>query len=643
MRSSLHILWVVTAALSVGCGPIEVTDAGEGPEVSSECVTNTRGDCVLSSETCSADAIEVRENGVTCATCEEESGDVEICGATIEARCVEQENAFGDSCQRCVTDDGQILYDDCYGANARVDGLICESAGVAVEAPEDMQAPEDPDEEPAPPVIDETTECEVCRDESGQVVSTRCAPVADECTETESAGRLCVECRTDGVVVYRKCEPLEIDPRVCVTYADEDGVCIDCYGQDDELLTHECVVGGNTLGYCEDERTPEGYVCSRCFSTAGLLLEESCYFEPPTAERCQELVYTDQSCLACISEFGELVSLECWATNCEPSPNGDVACPEPEPCELIFNDAGVLCRICPTVVDGIFVEESQCVGPSQLTCYVEVNIVEGSDGADPNSPDAALIEQRCHVCFDETQTEVYRQCEDVGTAPPPVCEVYTNFAGDLCETCFDPATGSTFYSSCAGESVCYEEPSADGEVCITCYDSQTGEIIDSSCGIDVCSTASGLPVLDENGAAVKHPTTEAHVELIADCSMCGDDASNTLDTSCVVTNACVDPTTGDPGLWPGPNGCANLVVLWMEVPQCERAWGDGAQGMDEALRIIAWGATDLGVLFHGVTLTPSVGEDCEACSCAAGTRLDVYVDETLAESLLSANVGFSAN
>jgi hypothetical protein len=637
-RLNLMTATLVMALLGSACtdGPPDVTDNDAGEFV--DCVQNAVGGCVLDSEACSADTIAARGDGMTCATCTDESGDVEICGASIEARCVQQENAFGDACQRCVTDDGQILYDDCFGPNAQTDDLLCESAG--------LSGPMNPEDPEGPPslVIDETTECEVCRDANGQVVSTRCAPVADSCAEIEVAGRMCLECTTDGVVIYRKCDPLDIDPRFCVSYADDDGICVDCYGQNDELLTHECVVGGTGISYCEDERTPEGYVCSRCYGTSGLLLEEQCYFSPPSALRCQELIFTDQTCVACVGEVGELLSLDCYSNGCAESPDENAACPPPAPCEMIFGDDGSICRVCSTMQDNERVEELQCIDQGGLVCFEEVNYVEGSDG-DPNAPDGALIAQHCVVCFDE-EVEVYRSCEDVGVAPPPVCEYYDNFAGELCETCFDQQTGDVVYSSCSGAPVCYDETDADGQLCTTCYDSLSGDIVESSCGAQVCSGVAGLVVTDIDGQPVKHPGTETHVELLADCSMCNGNTDADQLTTCSVVNACVDPATGAPGVMPDPTQqCGNLVNVSLDVVQCGRPWGDGYADIDEAMRIIAWGAVDIGVLFHSATLSWSAagGEMCEACDCLSGQRLDVVVDEASVGALLNAPFGFVLN
>jgi hypothetical protein len=624
---------LLLGSLGAACtdGPVDVgnLDAGE----SRGCVENTAGGCVLDSEACSADRISVRANGETCASCTSESGDVEICGATIYARCVEQENAYGDACQRCVTDDGQILYDDCYGQNARAENLVCESAGLVA-----TPNPDSPDG-PSEPVVDDTTECEVCRDAQGQVVSTRCAPVADECSFVEVAGRMCIDCTADGVVVYRKCDPLDIDPRFCVSYGDDDGVCIDCYGQNDELLTHECVLGGLGVALCEDVRTPEGYVCSRCYSTAGFLLEEQCYFSPPSALRCQELYFTDQTCIACVGEAGELLSLACYTNGCDQ--NAD--CPPPAPCEMFFGDDGSVCRTCTSDQNGVAVAESQCVDQGGLVCFEEMNVVDGRD-ADPNSPDGALIAQHCITCFDN-DVEVYRSCEDVGTAPPPVCEYYANFAGELCEACFDTQTGTAVYSSCSGDPVCYDEVSAFGDPCSTCYDSLTGAILESSCGAQICSGTGTLLVTDLNGQPVKHPSANNDVTLEADCTAC--DGASDLEkfTSCTVTNACGDASNGSPGFHPDPIGfCGDLATVSLALGQCDRPWGDGFSDVDEALRIIAWGAIDLGVLFHSVTLSSSmVGEPCLACSCLSGERLDVTVEQANVELLLSTPFGFTLN
>ncbi len=398
-----------------------------------ECYENDVGQCVLASEGC--DPADISGSVVErCAACD--GGGVQVCGPARTARCFELELAG--PCQRCVTDDGQVLYDDCAAPADELGDLLCESVSY------------DSDDARA----DETT-CEVCRDANGQVVRESCRPNATECRDVIVNGRDCQECFTaEGELAYRECERADLDPRVCEVYGGAGGSCVDCYGDDDELLSHECTSGGSFDGgvgapardasYCDEVLDPAGRTCERCYSETGTLVSESCVDDVEAAPgRCQQLTFSEQSCLVCVDDSGQEASTQCESTtNACASPD---ACPVPS-CENTYTADGTLCRTCPTSNAAADGSETRCMSDSDLVCVTDQSFSEAPppEGGD----DPALVSEVCTVCS-AAGVEQYRACSSDGSVPPqPVCSAKSSADGAACEECVEAASGDVVYSSC---------------------------------------------------------------------------------------------------------------------------------------------------------------------------------------------------
>lgn len=433
LAAGMSALLGCAEALSLSRGDDEA-GADAGSARSDSCFTNPEGECVVTSEGC--DPASIRGSALErCASCEQGGVGYEICGPAKTARCFDLE--LGQPCQRCVTDDGEVLYDDC---SARVDqfgDLHCEA--VAYEGAD--------------------ADCEVCRDDHGVVVRESCRPNASRCEERVVNGRACRECFTaEGAFAYRECEPADLDPAICEVYGGAEGRCVDCYGADNELLSHECTTTpppglGTEPGprppeappsYCDSMTDPAGRSCTLCYNADGGLVEEQC--DDGTSRspaRCEELLFREQVCLVCVDGNGQESSTQCSrapdscegiAAECGPAP----------PCENRYRDDGTLCRTCPTA-NG---DETLCMSGGGLTCET----VQEFDETPPigGVGDPGLTSEVCTVCRAPGMEEpVYSVCSSDGTVPPqPVCSTRETADDVMCEVCVAPGGGDEVYSSC---------------------------------------------------------------------------------------------------------------------------------------------------------------------------------------------------
>lgn len=370
------------------------------------------GSCAINSPGCDGTNVE-RSADETCASCEIAGGNVVICGAATVAECELRFDADGQECRYCATDNGEVLFDDCFVTGAQGD-LACEPA------------PVDPNDPVAPDMA-----CAVCRDQRGVVVENRCEPASDECHAEVLGDATCRVCTRDGVVVVQDCAGAgddRLDPDYCEAYANDAGRCVDCWSND-VLLSHRCSDTTAPVS-CVESVTVDGLWCVSCVDANGIVVDQSCSPDVPAPEQCQVLAYTEQTCVVCLDGGGGITSTTCQRNDCQPG----APCPPPPPCAFEYAADGQLCRSCPTD-DGYL--ETQCIGESALYCEA--------------LPDPT---QRCTVCYDAASgVEVYRDC---GGAPPPSCELQPSTGGQAaCEICYDPATGAPIYSSCDGQTCSY--------------------------------------------------------------------------------------------------------------------------------------------------------------------------------------------
>jgi hypothetical protein len=569
---AVSTLWLLGAC----CNPldedcVEPPPVDAGPDEAVDC--DEPGACAIAN--CDVSTIRDDAQGNTCATCPSDNGDAEICGQPQTARCESRENARGDGCSICATDDGTILYDSC---------LLSDPGQVAnCERSEQPVGPDEPNGEPG--AVEELV-CETCTDFDGNVVSTECEPVSDECeldVVDEQSGLICRVCTRDGEVVVRDCEQPIITPRSCEAYENELGRCIDCFGDNDELLTHFCTLTEDTFISCRDEVTPEGLRCSTCFDQNGAQIDRFCDQIDPTLQQCALLDYSEQSCVVCLGVDGFPALLECQRTDCDAA--GNEECPAPPDCEFEFSEDGALCRTCPTDA-----------GELEQECVVETNL-------------------QCEQLFDEFTGGVCLSCKDVGSG----VEVFRRCDnGSLPPTCFfqDDGTGS-------------------GDVCEVCLDSesQNGDQIYAACPAHTCYDAGQYELFSPQGGTLFVDNAVA----VADCSECAatsDDGVTTADdyqAVCTLRTDCpVDLVNPDAA-------CEGTVSFTVRPRVCENPWelagfqsGFQANAL-EMLDIMSFAldAGGVGVVaaqYQGVDPNTPPGTDCvDQCGCERGDLVNIVV------------------
>jgi hypothetical protein len=664
----LVLLSLLVAFGSTGCGlliGIESDDAGiaaDGPDVDQpqgDCPTNVNGDCVLASDACSSDDLETHPDGTACAQCVDGDDVIEICGDRTTVQCSQLENAFGEPCQRCVTED-MVLYDDCILAAVPDGDVFCEqveAGDVQASAPDDMGSI----------VVDDNQDCEVCYDANGSVVSTSCRPEADACETIVLDGRSCEQCTFEGQLAYLECEDVDLDPDVCEVYEDEQGRCVDCY-QNNALISHACTLGdpgAREPGYCQTYDTFDGLLCTECFDDAGQSVDFWCE-EPPSAAFCQELDFEQarQVCTVCVDEFGQVTASECLDLACLEQTEDPDACINTTPCTFVQSADGQLCRECPIdnamgLDEGAVERECLSGGGGELVCEEVFDFFEAPGDPDDPNADPVVEEVRCIRCYGPNGELVHEACEGMGGSPaPPTCSYEVQPDGTECLVCTDANTGDVIYQCGGGEPQCYEEV-IDNQLCWVC----DGQIVECGPPPLMCTVLDAQLVGANNQEPVTFVTPGGDVlDAFVDCSECFDEqtGADVIDfASCTLRDACrVDETDpndpgngGDPDLPPDGTPPAPAPVcpdsnLWRyDLPQCGAPWQpDNTQtpagSAAEVQQVMAW-LLSLEIVPQSVTIYVSgPGEDCASCSCASGRTLELWtsVSETTEATLL--DVGF---
>lgn len=577
---------VLAVTASIG-GCVESASAVGGVSEREDC---SGGACATSTPDCSPAEIAARENA-TCAVCRPPSGAVEICGSAVVARCEAREDSFGQPCRFCATETGEVLFDSCYSGPASEE-LVCEtttSGAAGVGAPA----------ESGDPLDDEgSLDCQTCNDAFGNVVRSACEPVADECHREEDGDRTCRICTRDGRVVVRECEQPAIAPRSCEVYGDDEGRCVDCYDDNDQLLSHFCTLTDGTGQACARSITPEGIECVTCTDVRGVVVSEQCGLAREV-KRCELLVYTGQTCEVCVDETGTIVSQICEGNDCgEPGVDG---CAPPPPCTLETAADGSICRTCP--VEGTNEVEQRCLVGSALEC--------GRVAGDGTSV------AECVVCKDGTTgQEVYRRCD--GTTSLPTCAPYDGSEGQLCEVCADPVTGQAIYSRC------------DAQAChaLGLFELQSQEggslVVENTPAVASCSTCDG-------------PTASTTCTLRSDCGGAALDGEGAACSGAVsfrlAPGLCANPWQPEATLTSPPQSPATElldVMSWaletaglgvisaesafLGAPLCADSCGC-VRGDAIELRVRVEDAATTVLLFDGVLERCATDDDCAGGVC----------------------------
>lgn len=561
----LSTLWLLGACCdpSGTCVADANDDAGPSAELSP-----------IATPGCDVATIEDRGGAVTCAQCAADAGATEICGSVEVARCESREDSRGEPCSYCATAFGEILYDSCFSDDP-VAFVNCERS----EQPTDPDAPGQPAD----------LVCETCTDAVGVVVAQSCEPSSDECHEDSSSGVSCRICTRGDDVVVRNCQQPDIAPRSCEAYGDVAtvGRCVDCYGDDDELLSHSCTLAEDPFISCSESVTPEGLRCFSCFDANGAQVERYCEEIPSELQQCALLDYSEQSCVVCVDQLGDAALLDCDRTDC---PAGAECLPPPE-CTLEFGPSGELCRTCPTDA-----------GALEQACVFETNLVCGQVFDEPSGTS-------CLVCSDlGTGVEVYRRCDNNGSLPP----------------------------------TCFFIENAVNEVCEVCTDSQTGELVYADCPSQTCSDIGDFALFSSQGTSLFVGDQPA----VASCSQCalaadGVTVADDFRASCSLLADCpVDLTNPDAA-------CEGTVTFRLRPILCDNPWEiagffGSPESYDELLQVLAFALDSslAAVAVQHATGTPANASCTDSCGCArGGSLLELVIrpsDAALAVELFSA-------
>ncbi|MBM4282091.1 MAG: hypothetical protein FJ137_15470 [Deltaproteobacteria bacterium] len=540
-----------------------------------------------------------------------------ICGDAVVAPCETRQNSVGAACQLCVTDAGELLYDDCFTADARApEGRACETS---------------PGDTPG-------EECRTCFDADGSVVSVGCGPRAESCEDAVVDGRACQVCTADGAVVSSTCAPPDLDPSRCVAFGNELGRCVDCY-DDNTLLSHECTdAGAGGTVVCSQTVAPEGLVCTVCTDAAGAVVERACEPALPQPARCADLVYAEQRCVVCVDASDVVVRVECHRNDCDTAlacrvdgdcpadlacfdgacvpvagrgaeEPGAAACPAPPACTNDVDRSGNVCRTCPRD-DGV--TETRCMPSSRLSCETmpedrlpDAGASLGEDGE--RSPEQPSQGRVCTLCRDAPSgVEVYRDCEGNGAVPPPFCFDDVDVGGARCTLCVDAVSGAPVYRSCP---------------------------------LDTCAGMHTDVLVDDGGRPFAFDGPIAQIGRVT-CEQCrqGDtvvteDVVGRFQPRCIVDSPCTnqpaDPT----------QPCPLTTRLVLAPLSCAQPWDgfDESVGEADELRAVLEFLLHGGVFAVSAEQTATATEACDACTCERGDRIAVEVwsyDEERARALL---------
>jgi hypothetical protein len=633
------LLSLVFAAALSGCCVLDGTCTGELGDGGAG--GNDDDPPALSSPGCAPDSIDV-QGAVVCADCEFAEGS--ICGAPNEALCEVRENSFGDACQLCVTADGAILYDDCFTGEGAREAAFCEDAAGQ----------------------NDNELCKVCFDDEGNTVSTTCGPRADSCEEVVGDdGRLCTRCSTDGQVVSNVCESVDIDPSLCRAYGNDVGSCVDCFADDNTLLSHACTPNGGEIGLvsCAETVSADGLLCTVCVDENGTTIDRFCDQEvQPEPERCGQLVFTEQTCIVCVTSTGadvnSVVFIDCQRNDCtasdvaaacrldsdcatgqacfdgtcvaqnsgapppddpnqpgrpEPAPPEENVCEAPPACSMAVDDAGAVCRTCPvTGADGIGATETRCVAAG-LACEVvpESDVATDGDGANDFAPPPEDPQgNNCVVCKDSgTGVVVYEDCGSNGSVPPPYCLNEDTGDGTLCSVCFDSVTDEAIYTSCGDE---------------TCFALESQVLVDSQQAPLLVDGEPATVSCKQCGAANVDPGTEAVAESFS--------------ATCSLENVCQDP------FGTSFAACPATTSLTIAPHSCDNPWdawtqGEGDVALLQGVIAFALGERGLTIVAASVVVDAS-GAICDGCACETGMRIELLVPEADADVVAALFDGF---
>jgi hypothetical protein len=613
------MLLVLPVLLGAACG-----DFGAGLGFADDAAESSNvGAPALTTPGCAPDRIAVR-GAERCASCSLSGDDeaVVICGVPETAVCETRQNSDGLACQLCIGVNGDILFDDCFpsAAAARMNAQCETSDGSG-------------DDEG----------CTTCFDAAGTVVLSACGPRTESCVESQVDGVACRVCTANGVQVSSTCPALDLDPRSCTTYGDTEGRCIDCFDDDGALLSHQCTATGREDSLaCSQTVQPEGLVCTECIDAGGAVVSRSCAPALPQPQRCAELGFREQTCLMCVDADDVVVRVECRRNDCvsastacrvdadcptdfacfdgtcvpaqgnenDDGPEAVVApCEPPPPCENLIDDAGDVCRACPSA-EGT--TQTLCMPASRLVCE---SMLESQLPPEPENDSATSGEvegddtppplgRQCTLCRDApTGVEVYRDCEGNGAIAPPSCSDGIDVGDEMCSVCSDAVTGDAVYRSCP-TTTCADMVSsvlwnADGTRLV--YDGPLARVTSATC--EFCRSG------------------DAHLELERHAS---------FEPRCVVDNPCTngsleeaDPAVPCPvtaGLTVVPRRCG---VPWQGYVDAEALAGAGVHAERRGLLSFLL-AADVFVVSIG-SAAGEATEACDGCNCPRGDRLSVEV------------------
>jgi len=421
----------------------------------------------------------------------------------------------------------------------------------------------------------------------------------------------CEVCTLGGDEVYRSCAAPELDPDFCLVYGDDEGECLDCFNGG-ELIMHACH-SNNEQQNCSTYDTIDGQTCTVCTTAAGVVISSTCAPESSPAFYCEELLFSEQTCTACLDENGGLDVIQCARNNCE---DPGVNCPPPAPCSNYFDANNRLCRECALEQDPRILE-TRCMGerPGGVSCATQTQQIEGNNNI--------VGEEDCLVC-DYNGDDFYEICESEGELTPPYCESFGE-----CVDCFAPDSGALVLSTCGGV-YCGNEVDADGQLCERCYDSGTDALVSETC--DQCLRLDGQQPLTQEGDVLLLPA-----DASLSCLACDEEADLPL-VACVVDVDCDGVPLPDP--FQGES-CFDERAFARPVTYCDEPWGQFGPGIERTLAAAGWlSQNEIGYRVVVFQDDPNTDETCQSCGCESGETLIVSTRVQSNEEATLAELGF---
>ena len=223
-------------------------------------------------------------------------------------------------------------------------------------------------------------------------------------------------------------EALPIAPRECARYADDQGTCVDCWGDDGALVSHQCTQAEAPLA-CHRAVQGDGRSCWTCSDENGVEAVHQCDVVSRT-EQCDVLQFSSGTCTLCVDGANNPTYFAC--------DDGAAAARDVQECFFSNDDDRALCVNCP-VPESDTLSERACMGEPVLSCVLDANAPDNEEGAG-----VGQAPSECLQC-----TGPAGAADEVcGYSLPPACERDVDANQEPCARCTNVNTGVVVYDDC---------------------------------------------------------------------------------------------------------------------------------------------------------------------------------------------------